>query len=119
MIRQVLIAHAPGEEISAELLAGPIRDAGYDVVHRGTIMIGDSFNEEASKVMQSGGPIVLCGTVRAIGTGWAHQIVNAARQYNNTRIFAVQMEKEAYLQPLSSDSTIALYWQDPAKAADE
>ncbi|HSS22469.1 MAG TPA: HEAT repeat domain-containing protein [Pyrinomonadaceae bacterium] len=119
MIREVLIVHAPGEESCAELLAEPIRNAGYQVVHRGTIMIGESFTEEASKVMHSGGPVVLCGTVRALGTGWAFLIVNAARQYNNTRIFAVQMEKEAYLKSLSSDSTIAHYWQDPSKACEE
>lgn len=119
MNRQVLIAHAPEEDDRAELLAKPIRSAGYEVVHRGTLMIGESFTEEASKVMQSGGAIVLCGTVRAIGTGWAYLLVNAARQYNNNRIFAVQMEKDAYLTPLSSDGTIALYWQDPSRATDE
>ena len=113
---QVLIAHAEGEEDLAEQLAGPIRDAGYEVAHRGTVLVGESVVEEASKVLSTGGPVVLCGTVKAVGTGWAHRLVNAARQHRQVRVFAVQMGKDAYVQMLSLDGTVALYWQDPAKA---
>ena len=113
---KVLIAHAEGEEDLAERLAGPIRDAGYEVAHRGTVVVGESVVEEASKVLSTGGPVVLCGTVKAVGTGWAHRLVNAARQRPQVRVFAVQMEKDAYVQMLSLDGTVALYWQDPAKA---
>lgn len=116
MAWQVLIAHAEGEEALAEKLAGPIRDAGYEVAHRGTVMVGESVTEEASKVLNSGGPVVLCGTIKALGTGWAHRLVNAARQNQRTRVFAVQMEKDAYVQMLSLDDSVAVYWQDPAKA---
>lgn len=77
---QVLIAHAKGEEEFAEQLAEPIREAGYEVAHRGTVMVGESFTEEASKALGTGGPVVLCGTIKALGTRWARQIVNAARQ---------------------------------------
>lgn len=113
---EVLIAHAEGEEELAEKLAGPIRAAGYDVVHRGTVMVGESIIEEASKALISGGPIVLCGTVRALGTGWAHRLVHAARKKPNVRIFPVQMEEGAYVEQLSLDSAVARYWQDPAQA---
>jgi hypothetical protein len=117
MTKQVLIAHAEGEEGLAEKLSAPIRDAGYDVVHRGTTLVGDSITEEASKVLSAGAPIVLCGTVAAIGTGWAHFLVKAARQnHHQTRIFAVQMERNAYVEILSLDEVVARYWQDPAKA---
>lgn len=116
MSKQVLIAHAEGEEHLAEQLAVPIREAGYDVSHRGTVLVGESFNEEASKALNAGGPVVLCGTVKALGTGWAHHLINAARRHQGIRIFAVQMEKDSYIQQLSLDSAISLYWQDPVQA---
>jgi HEAT repeat protein len=112
----VLIAHAEGEEALAERLAVPIRAAGYDVSHRGTVIVGESFNEEASKALQTGGPVVLCGTVRALGTGWAHRLVNAARRTHGARVFVVQMEEAAYVEQLSLDTAIARYWQDEAQA---
>ncbi len=77
---QVYIAHANGEEDLAEELATPIREAGYEVIHRGTVMVGQSFTEEVSKVLSAVGAVVLCATSRALGTRWASQIVNAARQ---------------------------------------
>ncbi|MBL7063730.1 MAG: NACHT domain-containing protein, partial [Anaerolineae bacterium] len=119
MTWKVLIAHAEGEEALADKLAEPLRDAGYEVAHRGTVMVGESVVEEASRVLSTGGPVVLCGTVKAVGTGWAHRFVNAARRNQQVRVFAVQMEKDAYVQMLSLDGTVALYWQDPAKAVED
>jgi hypothetical protein len=116
---QVLTAHAEGEEALAEKLAGLIRDAGYEVAHRGTVMVAESVAGEASKVLNSGGPVVLCGTIKALGTGWAHRLVSAARQNQRTRVFAVQMEKDAFVQMLSLDDSVAVYWQDPAKAVQD
>ncbi|MBA3242821.1 MAG: hypothetical protein H0T60_16480, partial [Acidobacteria bacterium] len=117
MMKQVLIAHAEGEEELAEKLAAPVREAGYEVVHRGTVLVGESIVGEASKALSAGAPVVLCATVKAIGTGWAHMLVNAARQNNSrVRVFAVQMEKNVYVQILSLDEVVANYWQDPDKA---
>ncbi|WP_292774494.1 NB-ARC domain-containing protein, partial [Nostoc sp. NMS9] len=119
---QVYIAHANGEEDLAEELAKPIREAGYEVIHRGTVMVGQSFTEEVSKVLSAGGAVVLCGTSRALGTRWASQIVNAARQQTSggeTRVFCIQMEQEADVERLSFDECIALYWQNPAKAIED
>ena len=113
---QVLIAHAKGEEDFAEQLAEPIREAGYEVAHRGTVIVGESFTEEASKVLSTGGPVVLCGTIKALGTKWARQIVYAARQTYRTRVFCVQMEEEADVEQLTLGECIALYWQNPTKA---
>ena len=112
----VLIAHAPGEESLAERLAEPIRKAGYEVTDLGTILVGESVVEQASKALQGGGPVVLCGTVQALGTGWAHKLVNAARKYSGIRVFAVQMEQDAYLQQLTLDDVVAEYWRDPIAA---
>ncbi|MEH2181092.1 NB-ARC domain-containing protein [Nostoc sp.] len=119
---QVYIAHANGEEDLAEKLAKPIREAGYEVIHRGTVMVGQSFTEEVSKILSAGGAVVLCGTSRALGTRWASQIVNAARQQTSgkqTRVFCIQMEQEADVGRLSFDECIALYWQNPAKAIED
>src|SRR5437016_3294716 len=113
---EVLIAHADGEEDLAEKLAEPMRAAGYLVAHRGTVLVGESVTEEASKILTTGAPVVLCGTVQALGTGWAHRLVSVARQTNGVRVFAVQMEKAAYLEQLSLDGAVARYWQDPRQA---
>ena len=112
----ILLAHAEGESSLADSVAGPLQSAGYDVLYEGTVFVGESLIQEASKALGAGSPVVLCGTVASLGTGWAHQVVNAARSYPGVRVFALQMEKSAYLQPLSLDSHVAAYWQDPDKA---
>ena len=95
MTVKVLIAHAKGEQELAEQLAEPIRAAGYAVAHEGTVLVGESVVAEASKLLSEGVPVVLCGTVRAVGTKWARQVVNAARLNNRgVKIFIVQMEGE-------------------------
>ncbi|MEA5564739.1 NACHT domain-containing protein [Anabaena sp. UHCC 0399] len=119
IIQQVLIAHAKGEEELAEKLAEPIRKAGYEVAHRGTVMVGESFTEEASKILNNSSPVVLCGTIKALGTRWARQIVNAARNNYRVRVFGVQMEEEADLEVVTFDESIAHYWQDPTKATED
>jgi GTPase SAR1 family protein len=113
---QVLIAHAKGEESlpEAEQLAEAIQAAGYEIAHRGTVMVGESFTEETSKVLNGGGPVVLCGTSRAAGQKWTRQLVNAAR--SKSRVFCVQVEEEADLDSLTFDEKIACYWQDPTQA---
>ena len=49
--RPVVIAHADGEEEHAERLAEPIRAAGYEVVHRGTVLVGESLLAEAGRAL--------------------------------------------------------------------
>jgi hypothetical protein len=110
----VLIAHAEGEESIAEQLATPLRKAGYEVSHAGSVLIGESVVEEASRLLSGGAAVVLCGTVKAIGTGWAHRLVNAARQFPGVRVFPIQFEKDAYVQQLAFDGKIGRYWHDPA-----
>ncbi len=116
MKTKVLIAHAKGEEELAEQLAGPIRAAGYDVAHEGTVLVGESVVVEASKLLSVGVPVILCGTVRAVGTKWGRQVVSAARRHAGVRVFVVQMEEEADVDTVSFDEAIARYWQDGAKA---
>lgn len=113
---KVLIAHAKGEAEEAEKLAQPIRAAGYEVAHEGTVMVGDSIIGEVGKLLAEGCPVVLCGTVRAMGTKWARQVANAARAYNGVRLFVVQMEEDADTDIISFDEVIARHWQNPNKA---
>jgi hypothetical protein len=116
---KILLAHAEGEQSVAEKLAVPLREAGYDVSHGGTVLIGDSVVETASQLLMQGAPVVLCGTVKALGTGWAHRLVNAARRYQGVHVFPVQIEKDAYIQQLSFEDKPGLYWQDPNRTIAE
>lgn len=117
MAWNVLIAHAPDEEALAETLVKPIEQAGYTVSYRGTVGVGDSIELEATLALESGGPVVLCGTQRAVGSRWAWQLVNAARATaGRPRVFVVQMERDAYVEALARDGVIAPYWEDPAGA---
>lgn len=113
---RVLIAHAPREEACAEELAGPLRDAGFEVAHRGTVLVGDSISGETSRILGEGGPVVLCGTIRALGTRWARTVVNAARGTHDCKVFCVKMEEEADVESVAFDEQVAEYWRDPAKA---
>ena len=115
----VLLAHDQDEESLAEAVASPLRAAGYEVVYQGSLLVGDSLVQEASKALEAGSPVVLCGTVNALGTGWAHQVVNAARAHPGARVFGLQIEKRAYLQQLTLDGRVAEYWRDPNRAISE
>lgn len=119
MPHRILLAHAPEEEDVATEVAAKLGDAGFEVSHRGTVMVGASVTEEASKLLQAGVPLVLCGTIKAAGTGWANRLVHAARQRPDGKIFALKMEEEAYLDGLLLDAVPAAYWQDAIKAMDD
>jgi len=114
MTWKVVIAHAPGEDALAERIALPLQQVGYEVSYRGTVRVGASFSEEADKALAEGGPVVLCATVTALGTGWAHRLVNAARARGGTnRLFVVRMEESAYLDQIAADLAIAEWWRSP------
>ena len=119
MTTKVLIAHASGEEDKAELLAGPIRSAGYVVAHAGTLLVGDSLVAQASELLAAGSPVVVCGTVRAMGTRWARLVVNAASCHAGVRVFMVQMEEDADVDTVSFEQKVAHYHKDPERATSE
>src|SRR5574341_804256 len=48
---RILVAHADGEAAVAAQLAEPLRQAGYDVVYQGSLLVGDSLAAEASAVL--------------------------------------------------------------------
>ena len=117
--RLVYIVCAEGDEALAEKLAGPVREAGYEVAHNGRVAVGDSLVGEAEKALTSGAPIILCATAKAVGSAWAHQIVNAAHGSDPVRVFAVQMERQAYVTHLALDGKVARYWDDSIQATRE
>ncbi len=117
--RNVLIAHAPEDEKLAEQVAGLLGVDGYDVTHLGTIFIGDSMIEKVSKLLSEKAPVLLLGTVKAIGSQWLHRLVNAARNRDGVKVFALQIEKNADMDQLALDIKYWRYWENYTKAIDE
>ncbi|ADP80729.1 HEAT repeat domain-containing protein [Pseudofrankia inefficax] len=116
----VVLATAPGEGALAEAVAGPLRGAGYAVWHEGEVLVGESLVEEAARALTAGGPVVLCGTVRAVGTRFARRLVRAAQaRSDRVRVFPLLMDSEADVESLTFAERVADYWRDPAAAMDE
>jgi HEAT repeat protein len=113
---RVLIAHAEGEADRAAELAAPLEEAGYAVVHHGALLVGESLAMEASKILAEGGPVVVCGTVHAIGTGWVHRLVAAARGQGQCTVLPVRMERGAHLELIDWGCVISEHWRDPVGA---
>jgi len=114
---RVLLAHADGEQARAEELAGPLTEAGYELWHHGAVVVGDSITSEASRVLAEGGPVVVCGTVRAMGTRMPNLLAHAARSTGpGVRVFVVHMERDANIDVVSFGTKVAAYWQDPQRA---
>jgi hypothetical protein len=116
MPRKVLLAHAEAEETLAEQVATFLRVQGYEVAHSGTVMVGESLVQEVSKLLADHTPVILCGTVRAMGTGWAHKIVNAAHKHPGVPIYALRVDREAYLDSVLLDGIVGNYWVDAGAA---
>ena len=120
MQRQAIyVAAADGEEAVAELLAQPLREAGYEVRHAGMVAVGESVVEEATNALAHDLPVILCGTVRAVGSAWTHQIVNASRIGGRPRVFVVQMDKHAYVEQLAVKTKVARHCDDPIQAIED
>jgi hypothetical protein len=103
----VVIVHAEGEENYAEKLSVPIRTAGYTVHHRGMVLVGESIIEQTSRALTTGGPVVLCGTVKAAGTRWPQWLVDVVRTAPGPRrLFTAKLDAEAYIERLVPDDSV-------------
>jgi hypothetical protein len=103
------IVHEPDDEGLAVRLAKRIEAAGYDVHSDGSVLPGESYVEEMDKAIGSGGPVILCGTKRAVGAMWVSRILHSARAHLRSgsvpavRVFAVKLEAGANLALLTGD----------------
>jgi NACHT domain-containing protein/restriction endonuclease len=112
----VLIAHAKGEERFVKKLAEPLCAAGYKVWHEGTVLVGESVIGKAAEVLRLGGPLVVCGTARAVGLELTHKLVNASHDLSGVHVFVVQMEKGVAVNLITLGTKIATFWRDPDRA---
>jgi WD40 repeat protein len=114
----IYVVCADDEDDQAELLAGPLRADGYQVEHIGTIGIGKSIMGTFNEALASGLPLVLCGTLRTMGSSRARQIIHSA-QHDGTHVFPVQMEAGVDFDNLTHSVRISRYHENSAKALAE
>src|SRR5262249_24080657 len=116
----VLVVHVDDDEhLARTALVEPLRDAGFQVFPVGDVMVGESPPVEVGKVLERGGPVVICGTRISAGSRAVRQYVRSARARSaGVRVFGVQMEPDADLEPLALDSRVAVWWENPQKAFD-
>lgn len=109
----VVLLSAFGEDHFATRLANRIQQEGYDVWHAEVVKVGDQVSEEMSaRLLNSTGPVVVCGTVRAAGTAWVRYVLGAVRGIEPRRVFVVRLEAEADLAHLALNAKIAECHED-------
>jgi hypothetical protein len=94
----VVVLHANGEDALAERLAQSIRDFGYEVWHTGNVLVGEQIYAELSARLLMNGPVVICGTAKAVGSKWVKTVlaaVNIPGMAPPVRVFPVQMDSDA------------------------
>ncbi len=65
----VLVVHVDADEhLARTALVEPLRAAGFRVFHGGDVLVGESPQVEVGKVLERGGPVVICGTLRSAGS---------------------------------------------------
>jgi hypothetical protein len=119
MSTKILLAHAPGDEEIAKNIARPLKAVGYDVRDHDAVQLGESVTQAAANLLAAGAPVVMCATVRALGTKWARMVINAARQYPSVKVFIMQMDQEADVETISFGETVGRYWENPTKAVED
>lgn len=62
----VFVVSAEGEDHHAETIAKHLKQAGYQVGHRGHVLVGESVVQETAKLLSREGPVVVCTTVNAL-----------------------------------------------------
>lgn len=113
--QRIYVLCAEGEEELAEQIAGPLREAGYDVTHAGTVAVGDSQIWSVTNLLMTGAPLVVCGTMKAVGSNWANRIAFAAHSNGDNRVFVVQMDGRAHIKQLAVETKVARFDLDPAQ----
>lgn len=117
MNRQIVIAHDEDDAALATQVARPLQDAGYEPLHLGTVLVGESLTEQASNLLAAGAPVVICATRLAMGSEWPKRLAFAARQRTPSLLFVAHMEAKADVKAVALDDTVARWHDDPALAA--
>ncbi len=117
MNRQIVIAHDEDDAALATQVARPLQDAGYEPLHLGTVLVGESLTEQASNLLAAGAPVVICATRLAMGSEWPKRLAFAARQRTPSLLFVAHMEAKADVKAVALDDTVARWHVDAALAA--
>jgi len=112
MNRVVYIVSHPEEKEPVEELSAMLRQAGFEPQHYGTVKVGDSPLEVATRHLSSGTPMIVCGTYRGVSTRWVKQLANAANSQSSNRVFVLQMHEDVDVEHLSLARVVATYWQN-------
>lgn len=100
----VLILHAKGDEEQLGWLENALRNAGYDVAHRGTVLVGESEIEAVDQELFKEGPVVLFGTCAAVGSARVKKALRAARAIGGAvRVFPIKVDDDADLTTWTFD----------------
>lgn len=118
MRRVVWLAYASDDEPQADLLSTPLELAGYTVLSRGKIRVGESMIVGTNAALQQQIPIVLCATRAAIGDSECSQVVNAART-GSSPVLVVKMHRQVLLAGMRSDERVADFASDPHGAIED
>jgi WD40 repeat protein len=110
----VLVVHVDADDkLARHALVEPLRAAGFRVFHGGDVLVGQSPSVEVGKLLEGGGLVVVCGTLRSAGSRAVRQYVRSARARSaGVRVFGVQMEPDADLEPLALDGKAALWGEN-------
>jgi osmoprotectant transport system substrate-binding protein len=125
----VLVAHAAGDEAPAAELGDRLKQAGYEIAHRGPLLTGvigekgETLADEAVPALVADGPVVVCGTVGAVGSGWASRLDQVSVRYPEVPFYPVRMESGADLElvgeRLDWATGVAEWWQDQDRTVGE
>jgi HEAT repeat protein/energy-coupling factor transporter ATP-binding protein EcfA2 len=115
MEKTILLAYENGDEHLVEKIENKLKEKKFNVWSRDSLFIGESVTEEVSKLLDNGGPIVICATIRSLGTGFVKRIFNAAKVNPRSKIFILRIEKDAYINDITWGEEIGEFWLDPER----
>lgn len=116
---KVYLLFGENEHDALTPIISKLQDAGYEPVHPGTVLVGESIVGEAQQVLASGIPIILFATVKTMGSEWTAKLVNAANSSGENRILVLKMDRDALVSHLTFGEKIADYSLRPNEALDQ
>ncbi|MDQ0030908.1 ATP-binding protein [Arthrobacter bambusae] len=115
---RVYLLFAENEHEALLPIISRLKEAGYEPVHPGTVLVGQSIVGEAQQVRASGIPIILFATAKTMGSEWTAKLVNAANSSGENRILVLKVDRDALVSHLTFGERIADYSLHPKEALD-